>query len=636
MNKSFKCILALFVCIACSPLLPQAAHAADKTSRYRVYQDDKLLMEFSDYQKAEAYARQFADSHVEEIGTRKWLWDNYPRYKLYQFDVSLPEWEFATLDQAIHEAQKWGHASIRDLRSSGWVWNNYPRYRVYQGDITLDSWEFTTLEAAKTEARRWANSHIIDLNTNRWVWDNIGDAAKQQLRSQPPVYQVYQQKYTQDDWKFAYLEDAVNEALKWANSTVVNTATGQVVYSNLKQYQVYQNDNLLESFVSLDEAADYARQWAHSRIAVNGRTIWWNSPYYRVYQGDRLIGEFNTIPDALKYASQYSNASIRTLHGDKIWDNLRKLQFWGWNGITDPDKIKAQITATSGLDVTSPPWFVLADADGNLKDASDPSLVAWLKTQGLAVHPLVHNQFDSALTSKFLANPAARTKFVRALVDRSSELGVDGINVDFESLAGGDRASFTAFMAELASYAHTKQLLVSVDLPRGSVKWNGQTAFDHEKLAEIADYIVTMAYDQYFKGSTSPGSVSGLPWAEEGIREFLSYGIPRDKLVLGIPLYVRLWKIDGSGKLADSSVIYYKDLPALVASKSPAMTWDAQFGQYRAEYDEGGYHYVFWMEDEKTIAARVELAKKYDLAGVAAWRLGYDSAELWQRLIAQK
>lgn len=73
-------------------------------------------------------------------------------------------------------------------------------------------------------------------------------------------------------------------------------------------------------------------------------------------------------------------------------------------------------------------------------------------------------------------------------------------------------------------------------------------AYDHEKLAHIADYIMIMAYDQYYSGSATPGSVAGLQWAEEGIKEFLSYGIPRDKLIMGIPFYVREWKLDSSGK----------------------------------------------------------------------------------------
>jgi len=629
-------MLTLSLCLCIGTLFPLTAKADDKTGKYRVYQNDRLLKEFQDYGSAEAYAREFSHSRVEEIGTRKWLWDNYPRYKVYQFDISKPEWEFATLEEAKKEAGKWAYASIRDLQSGGWVWNNYPRYRVYQGEVTLDSWAFAALEDAKAEAGRWANSHIIDLNTNRWIWDNIGEQTKSGLRAQPPMYQVYQNKYTKDEWKFAYLEDAVNEALKWADSVVVNIASGKTVYSNAKRYEVRQNDKKLAAFTGLDQAIDYAKKWAHSSIVLDGRAIWNNYPYYQVYQNGRFIGEYTTIPAALQYASQYSNAAIRTLDGDVIWSNSRSMAVWGWNGLTNPETIKRQVNQAAGLDVTSPPWFILADEHGNVKDQSDKDLVRWLKDRGIAVHPLVHNQFDPVLTKKFLSNPEARGKFIRTIVDRSSELGVDGLNIDFESLYGSDRAAFTAFITELSAYAHSKQLLVSVDLPRGSIKWNEKTAFDHEKLAAAADYIVIMAYDQYYRGSTSPGSVSGLSWTEEGIREFLSYGIPRSKLILGVPLYVRVWQLDASGSLIDNRAVYYKDIPDLIAGKAPEITWDPQFGQYRVEYEEEGYRHVFWMEDEKTVTERIRLAKKHELAGIAFWRLGYDNEELWQTVIRQK
>lgn len=210
------------------------------------------------------------------------------------------------------------------------------------------------------------------------------------------------------------------------------------------------------------------------------------------------------------------------------------------------------------------------------------------------------------------------------------------MNIDFESLSGSDRANFTAFMEELTAAAHARNLLISVDLPRGSAKWNAQTAFDHEKLGGIVDYIITMTYDQYWKGSTEPGSVAGLPWVEEGIKEFLSYGIPRDKLIMGVPFYVREWKVDSAGNLESNRALLMKDLEPLIQEKKATKTWDARFQQYRVEYMQDGYKNVFWLENEATIKARIDLAKKYELAGVAAWRLGYDNANVWQTMIQQK
>lgn len=630
--------MALFLSSAGS-----AMAAADKTSKYRVYQDDRLLLETADYPSAESYAKQFTSSHVEEINTRKWLWNNYPRYKVYQSGYTSSAWEFATLDQAVREASRWGHAAVRDLQSGGWVWDNYPNYQVYQGDTTLASWSFGTLGEAKAEAVKWGNAHIIDLNSHQWVWDNIPDARKAELRaSADKVYRIYQGTYTADSWSYAYLEDAVNASLQWGNSTIVSTEkSNQVVFSNVKKYQVYQYDNALNSFLSIDDAIAYAKQFDHTKIydseTAAKLALWTNYPYYQVYQSDRWIGDFSNLTNALSYATAYSNASVRLLDGGaNVWDNFRKLQFWGWNGSSSDTTIRNQVNVTSGLDVVSPTYFTLADASGNLSDTSNKDTVTWLKAQGYNVQPLISNQFDAALTTQFLSSADAQSKFIDALVSKAVSLGVNGLNIDFESLSGKDRAAFTAFVQKITDAAHAKGLVISIDLPRGSAKWNAQTAFDHEKLGGIVDYIISMTYDQYWKGSTEAGSVAGLPWVEEGVKEFLAYGIPRDKLIIGIPFYVREWQIDSAGKLVSTRALLMKDLPALIASKNATQTWDDQFQQYKVEYSEGGYRYVFWLEDENTVDARLDIAQKYQLAGVAAWRLGYDNAELWKSMIQKK
>ncbi|MBP1155418.1 MULTISPECIES: glycosyl hydrolase family 18 protein [unclassified Paenibacillus] len=620
--------------------------AADKTTKYRVYQDARIMLETSDYKSAENYAKSYSRSHVEEIGTRQWLWDNYPRYKVYQHGYSSSAWEFASRDAAVREAAKWGSSNVRDLQSGGWIWDNYPKYRVFQGEITLDSWKFQTQADAVAEARKWANSYIVDLDTNRWVWDNVTENRKSELRnSGKKTYQVYQGTFTADNWKFAYLGDAVNESLKWSNSTIRNTENGKVVYSNVKPYKVYQYDHFLNSFLSLNDAINYAKLYDHTKItndnapAVGGKpgTIWNNYPYYQVLQNDKLIADFSTIPAALKYATGFANASIRTYDdGIRIWDNLRKLQFWGWNGSSSDTTIRSHVNNTSGLDVVSPTYFQLADNTGNISDTSNKATVDWLKKQGYSVHPLVANQFDTALTTQFLAKPEARTKFINDLVNKAVALGVDGLNIDFESLAGSDRDRFTAFMRELTQTAHAKKLIISVDLPRGSLSWNDKTAFDHEKLAGIVDYIITMTYDHHWKGSTEPGSVAGLSWVEQGVKEFLSYGIPRDKLIMGIPFYVREWKVDSTGKLDSNRALLMRDLPKLIAEKKASMTWDSRFNQYKVEYKQDGFTNVFWLENEESIKARIAIAKKYDLGGVAAWRLGYESQDLWNVMIREK
>ena len=53
--------------------------------------------------------------------------------------------------------------------------------------------------------------------------------------------------------------------------------------------------------------------------------------------------------------------------------------------------------------------------------------------------------------------------------------------------------------------------------------------------------------------------------------------------------------------------------------------WDGSISQNYGEYEKDGSTYQIWMEDAQSIAEKVKLIPKYDLAGVAQWRLGFES-----------
>jgi len=631
--------------LACSMLFgalaPAGALAAeDRTSKFRVYQNDNALKEFADQNQAIAYTRSFKNSYVERIGSRTWVWSSFPSYKVYQNDKSKPEWEFATLEAAIAEAKKWANASVRPLAGGGWAWDNYPDhpgYTLYQGDKTLPTWTFPTLDLAKAEAKKWANAHIIDKASNKWVWDNLSAERKAELRAGPETYRVYQGAKTLEGWGFAYLEDAVAEALKWANASIVHTGRMTTVFTNAHPYVVYQNGIKKASFPSVTPAIAAASKLTDAHVEWETRRIWSNERYYAVLQSGKKLSAFDSPADAASFGRGYANAEVVTLDGLRVWDNLKDLLYLAWNGSSNHATIQNHVANTQGLDIDSPTWFYLADAKGTLKDDSNPETVAWLKTQGVKIHPLVHNQFDSKLTSAFLADAAAQQSFIAALVSRLVALKVDGVNLDFESMAGKDRDKYTAFVKSLSEAVRGAGLQLTIDLPRGSVAWNHQTAFDHEKLHQYVDYIAIMTYDQFYSGSASPGPVAGMSWTEQGVEEFLSYGIPRSKLLLGVPFYVRVWEVDAAGKLVSNKAAWMKDLESTLSTASNVVrSEDERYGLEKVEYTKDGKRYVFWMENIPSILKRVEIAKKHDLAGIAAWRLGYEPGELWTELLRAK
>ncbi|MGO4544856.1 glycosyl hydrolase family 18 protein [Paenibacillus sp. 2TAB23] len=611
--------------------------AVSQMTKYRVYQNDQALREFSGEAQAVVYAGKFSYSHVEKIANRTWVWDNFPRFKVYQNGQSNPKWEFASYALALSTAKKLRNVHIRDLENIGWSYHSYAKFKLFQGDNTKDAWSFTSLEAAKQEAKKWGNSHIIDLTSNKWVWSNLSAA---QIKAQREAAAIYQLTLggdsLQDKPLYAFLYDAINAAASIAGSEVLNTKTGKIAHSNVPAYRIVQKGQLIEAAINIDEAVQTAKKIPNAEVIYNGNVYWSGVPYLSVYQGANPLKSFNARKSAMAYAKAYSNAMIRTSDGRSIWSNAKKLAYMGWNGSASSATVLQHAANTQGLSIDSPTWFELASADGTLTDTSDLAVANTLKAQAIKVMPLVHNQFDKKMTTAFLLNKAAQQKFIASITTRLVQLGAAGINLDFEEVAGSDRAAYTSFVTAFAKAIHAKNMQISIDLPRGSLSWNHATAYDHAALSTVVDAIIIMAYDEHWSGSTTPGSVAGLKWAEEGIKQFLSYGIPRSKLMLGIPFYVREWKLDSQNKLVGNRAVVMKELPKLIADTNAQGVFDSESGQMKYKYVKDGFTYMFWAETESTVKARIDMAKSYDLAGVAAWRLGYESAELWTMMLRNK
>jgi len=629
-------MLAILLIGFLMPIGQLSIEAASMT-QYRVYQNDKPLKEFAKESQAIAYAKYYSYSHVEKISSRDWVWDNFPKYKVYIDGTSSLKLEYATLSEAKKAAAANMNAYVRNLENIGWEYENYANFQLFQGDKTYDSWQFYSLEEAQKEAKKWTNAHIINVNTKQWVWDNLTAAMIKEQRQGAAKYSVYKDgELAAGSKSYSFLKDAIEAANKLSNSEVINTETGKSVHQNLLNYEVYSQGNLVKRHSTLDAAVKTAKGLNEAEVKQGSKLLWSSVPNLSVYQGDQFVKSFFSLKGALAYAKGLNNAYIMNQDGRKLWSAAKNFVFMGWNGSSSVATIQSHISNTQGLDIASPTWYYLNDETGALNSNVNAALVADMKSKGIDIIPLVHNQFDKELTTKFLADKKAQDRFIQELINSAITIKVKGINLDFENVAASDRNAFTSFVEKLTNAAHAKKLTISIDLMRGDVRWNHLTAYDHEAIGKIVDTVIIMAYDEHWTGSDTAGSVGSIDWVEEGIKQYLEYGIPRSKLILGIPLYSREWRMDSSGKLVDNRTLLMKDIDSIVANNKATRTYDEKAGQYKYTYEKDGYTHVFWAETTESVLARVQLAKKYDLAGVAAWRLGYEDGSLWEAMLKVK
>jgi spore germination protein YaaH len=127
------------------------------------------------------------------------------------------------------------------------------------------------------------------------------------------------------------------------------------------------------------------------------------------------------------------------------------------------------------------------------------------------------------------------------------------------------------------------------------------------------------------------GSVASLPWVERGLQRMLRE-VPADKLILGLPLYTRLWEIEyleGGAEKVTSRAYGMDRIQNILAEEGVQSKFNEESGQNYASFDSGDKHYKVWVEDLLSLESRIDLAEKYGLAGVAAWRRGFENEEVW-------
>lgn len=307
-----------------------------------------------------------------------------------------------------------------------------------------------------------------------------------------------------------------------------------------------------------------------------------------------------------------------------------------WEAVYSQNPNPATIPEMPGVNVVSPTWFSLSAEDGSLKNKGSLEYSKWAKTRGYQVWALFSNNFDPELTHQAFSNFETRQQMIRQLVHFSQMYQLDGINLDIENVKEVDGPFITQFVREATPILHEAGLTVSMDVTFDVGGGDYSAFYERNKLSKIVDYMVVMAYDEHWASSPKAGSVASFPWVETHLKNLLQV-IPNEKLVLGVPLYTRLWKeqveADGSTKVS-SKALSMEQAKEWIAKNKLKPQYDENSGQNYTELQVPSEKatYKIWLEDEQSLKKRADLAAKYELAGVASWTRYFADKEAWTAL----
>ena len=291
----------------------------------------------------------------------------------------------------------------------------------------------------------------------------------------------------------------------------------------------------------------------------------------------------------------------------------------------------------------SPTWFYLNDNNGGLADLASKDYVNYCHSQGIEVWGLFSNLENKDVdVASVLTHTSTRTTLINQIMSAAFNYELDGVNIDFENITKetyGD--SYIEFIRELAIKCHNNGISLSVDV---TVPASYNKFFNRADMANFADYVIIMGYDEHYNGSDA-GSVASLPWVTTGLNDTLKE-VPADQVILGMPLYTRIWELtpkDADNPVTDTadqsqynitSSVYGMDAAAAqVNGNNATASPDEETGQNYAEWNANNKLYKVWLEDNTSLEKRLELVDKNKLAGAAFWKLGFENSSIWDIVI---
>ncbi|MDO3677973.1 LysM peptidoglycan-binding domain-containing protein [Paenibacillus ehimensis] len=250
--------------------------------------------------------------------------------------------------------------------------------------------------------------------------------------------------------------------------------------------------------------------------------------------------------------------------------------------------------------------------------------------------PTVHNllyergnqEANKEVIRGMLATPDTRRAFISSVIALIQRYNFDGVNIDFEDVRYEDRERLSAFYRELGSALRNQGYFYSVDTPSrtSDEPTNPFSApFNYAVIGEAVDEFVVMLYNEHGWPGSGPGPVVSIGWMERVIRYALTK-MPASKITAAVSVFGFDFNLTtGRNTYATYSMAmnlarrYNKDVIFDERTQTPMFAYT----------DESGNRHEVWFENAASIRAKMQLAHRLGIRGIALWRLGMEDPGMW-------
>ncbi|XP_071539408.1 chitinase-3-like protein 1 [Panulirus ornatus] len=259
--------------------------------------------------------------------------------------------------------------------------------------------------------------------------------------------------------------------------------------------------------------------------------------------------------------------------------------------------------------------------------------------------------------SMMTMDPSKRKTFIDSSVKLLTDHGFDGLDVDWEypTERGGrpvDKENFVILFQELRAAFDQFSPPLLLSAATSPNKLTVDEAYDLPKLVEPLDTIHVMGYDyhgawQNYTHHNAPLCGYYLDWGDNvyfnvhyTLDYYLSLGVPKEKMVLGIPTYGRCWTlddIDDHGILAPAHAPGppgpYTKIPGTLGANEICERLQYSGDDCTVVHDQALHEPYFYCrsdriwcgyDDENSVYLKARLAKNEGLAGIMVWTIDTD------------
>ena len=277
-----------------------------------------------------------------------------------------------------------------------------------------------------------------------------------------------------------------------------------------------------------------------------------------------------------------------------------------------------------------------AKRDGTLKAPPIkplPTVAAEAKTSlAMVISNLEDFQFSSDLARDIFQSVAVQDLLFDNIINEAKRVGnISDIHFDFERIPGDQREAYNNFLRRAVERMHEEGYTVSTALaPKTRADQPGEwfVAHDYKSIGEIVDFVMLMTYEWGYSAGP-PMAVSPLPQVEQVVKYAVTE-IPSNKILLGQNLYGYDWTLPFVQGGPYAEAVSPQRAIELAKRYRAAIQYDyvaqAPFFNY---FDEQGREHIVWFEDARSIQAKFNLVKQYNLRGVGYWKLGLPFPQNW-------